>query len=170
MGFSCVYCRLTWGSKQTCVHRSFQHNGRKHKSSRVTAHHPPHPPVGYAGCIPRHHRGDSSSIESLFPGAWPHMPSSASENLWASPGQDPGHPSPGLPPTPASLLLLLLPAPSSWTCLTVRTLESGTSSRPSCIASMASFWGSGLISVGRSTTSSTGEARSRGSGAKQAPH
>lgn len=31
---------------------------------------------------------------------------------------------------------------------------------------MASFWGSGLISVGRSTTSSTGEARSPGLGAK----
>lgn len=55
----------------------------------------------------------------------------------------------------------LLPTRSSWTCLTVRTLESGTSLRPSCTVSMASFWGSGLISVGRSTTSSTGEARSQ---------
>jgi hypothetical protein len=34
---------------------------------------------------------------------------------------------------------------------------------------MASFWGSGLIYVGRSTTSSTGEARSPGLGAQQAP-
>lgn len=44
------------GSKQTCVHRSFQHNGNT-KAAELLLTAPPHPPMGYAGCLPRHHRG-----------------------------------------------------------------------------------------------------------------
>lgn len=58
---------------------------------------PPHPPMGYAGCTPRHHWGESSSIEPLCPGAWPHVPSLTSEPLgfpWPVPRSPQPRPSP----------------------------------------------------------------------------
>lgn len=149
LGCSCVLGL----HKPTLPLRSFQRNGRKQNNTSYL------PPLngGVQTCILRQHPGWSRVIESLFPETCPHSPSP--ENLWASPGQDPMSPPPHLPRRLPRSQLFLLPAPSSWTCLTVRTLESGTSSRPSCIASTASFWVSGLISVGRSTTSSTGGGR-----------